>query len=324
MKAWNEISKAPRRIIDMHCDTILDSWEHPEHSLYDSDISINLIKLAEGGSLAQCFAMWTPWEGKKEPYPMLLSIHENYLKQMAANQAYVRQATSVAEIEKNLEEGYLNAFLTIEDSAYIEEHLERIDEAYGWGVRMMGVIWNYENSLGYPNNWDPDIAAKGLKETGKKAIARMKELGVLVDVSHLNVGGFYDVAKILKSPFVASHSCARALCDHPRNLYDDQLKILADLGGVCGINFYGYFLNQDGTPPTFQRIIDHMLYIKNKAGIDTVGLGSDFDGMEDNGELVDFRGFLPLLEAMEKYFTDDEIDKINHLNALRVIKEVVG
>ena len=165
---------------------------------------------------------------------------------------------------------------------------------------------------------------RGLKPFGEEVVAKMNELGMIIDTSHLSEGGFYDVAKLSKQPFVASHSCARALCNHRRNLTDDQLKTLGNAGGVVGVNFYNYFLKEDSEYATIEQIIDHLVYMKDKAGIDALGFGSDFDGIEDNGELVNYSGFTRLLSAMEKKFTDDEIDKICSLNALRIIKDVTG
>ena len=318
------------RIIDMHCDTMMQIWERDETeettgTLYDGEYSINIKKLEEGKSLAQCFALYLPWKNsEKTAYQILNEMHDDFVREMELSSEYIRQAKTVDEILKNDEDGFLSAILTTEDGAFIEDKIERIDEVYDWGVRMIGIIWNYENTLAYPNSKDSEIHNKGLKDFGFDCIEKMKEKGIIVDVSHLNEGGFYDVAKTLKGPFAASHSCSRDLCNHQRNLDDDQLRTLADCGGIVGINFCGPFLFQDGGYATFDRIIDHIRHIKNVAGIDTIGWGSDFDGIENNGELVDYRGFNPLVDAMTKHFTDDEIDKINYKNFLRVMREVQG
>ena len=313
------------RIIDMHCDTIMQIWEKPELNLFDSDLSINIEKMKKGKSLAQCFALYLPWKhSEKSAYQILNEMHEVFLRELENNKEHIRQALTADDIIRNSEEGLLNAFLTTEDAAFIEDKIERIDEVYSWGVRMIGLIWNYENTLGYPNSKDEELHKKGLKPFGFECVEKMKEMGIIVDVSHLNEGGFYDVARTLKGPFAASHSCSRVLCNHQRNLDDEQLKTIGDLGGIVGINFCGPFLHENGSAATFDRIIDHIKHIKDKAGIETVGWGSDFDGISDNGELVDFTGFNPLIDAMSKHFTDDEIDMINYKNALRVIREVQG
>lgn len=316
---------AKKTIIDMHCDTLLESYRHPEQSFYDGPTNINLKLMQEYGSLAQCFAMYLPWKSSGEdPYDLLKWIYANYQVQMEKYKDVIRPAYTAEDIERNAADGFLSSFLTIEDGAFIEDQIDRVDEVYKMGVRMIALIWNHENSIAYPNSRDPELHAKGLKPLGIETVEKMNELGMIVDCSHLNEGGFYDVAKYSSKPFVCSHSCARALCDHQRNLTDDQLKTLGDKGGVVGVNFYGHFLNQDGTPPTAERVVEHLIYMKDKAGIDSIGFGSDFDGIEDTGELVDYSGFAKILEEMDRKFTDDEIEKISHGNVLRVIREVTG
>lgn len=313
------------KVIDLHCDTLLECWRNKEQSLLEGTTAINLNKLREGNSLAQCFAMYLPWKKMDiGPYEILKGIYKTYSDKMEMHKDIIKPALTVEDIEKNAQEGYISSILTIEDAAFLENKIERLDEVFNMGVRMIGLIWNYENCVAYPNSRDEAAHLRGLKVFGMDVVEKMNELGMIIDCSHLNEGGFYDVAKLSKKPFIASHSCARALCNHPRNLTDEQLKTLGDKGGVCGINFYGSFLNESEEPASFNRIIEHLEYVKNKAGIDAVAFGSDFDGIDDNGELIDFTGFNPLIDRMRKHFTDDEIDKISHINALRVLRENIG
>jgi membrane dipeptidase len=243
---------------------------------------------------------------------------------MEENKEVIRPVYSVSDIEKNRQEGMLSAFLTVEDGVFLDGKMERLEEAYEKGVRLLTLMWNFENSLGFPCKDDAQEHQKGLKPFGIQVVERMNQLGMIVDVSHMSEGGFYDVAKYSKKPFVASHSCARALCNHRRNLTDDQLKTLGNAGGVVGVNFERSFLKEGSNRATFDQIISHLLYMKDKAGIEALGFGSDFDGIEDNGELVNYSGFTPLLEQMEKHFTDDEIDLICNGNVLRLMKDVIG
>mgnify|MGYP003311761442 CR=1 FL=1 len=157
-----------------------------------------------------------------------------------------------------------------------------------------------------------------------EVVEKMNDLGMIIDVSHMSEGGFYDVAKHSKQPFMATHSCARALCNHRRNLTDDQLKVLGEKGGMAGINFECSFLKEGSNHATYDQVIEHLLYMKDKAGIEAIGFGSDFDGIDDNGEMVNYGGFSKMLTLLEKNFTYDEIDLITHKNALRVMKDVLG
>lgn len=318
--------KKGMRIIDMHCDTLMELWRHPEKSWYDGDTSINLRLMQEAGSLCQCFAMYIPRRELKSVtgYGIMRDMYRTYRQKMKDNADRIRPAYTADDIIKNSEAGYLSSLLTIEDAVCVEDSTDRIQEAYEMGVRMIGLIWNYENRLAYPNSRDREIHMRGLKKFGIEAVEKMNELGIVPDCSHLNEGGFYDVARYARGPFACTHSCARALCDHPRNLTDDQLKVLGEKGGIVGVNFYGSFLFEGGGSPTIDRIIEHLRYMVDKAGIEHVGFGSDLDGIEDNGEIVDYGGFARLLERMEESFTDDEIDKISHGNFLRVLREVQG
>ncbi|MBQ1788298.1 MAG: membrane dipeptidase, partial [Erysipelotrichaceae bacterium] len=193
---------------------------------------------------------------------------------------------------------------------------------YNDGVRIMTLTWNYENSLGFPNSRDPELHKKGLKPFGIEAVRRMNELGMIVDVSHLSEGGFYDVAKHSEKPFVATHSCSRALCSHQRNLTDDQLRTLADCGGVVGINFNGPFLADGAQEIDTDAIVRHAQHMYNVAGIDTLAWGSDFDGIGNDLEIRDASGIQLLYEALKEHYSEEDLEKIFYRNVLRVYKEV--
>ena len=314
------------RIIDMHCDTLIEGWRKPERSFYDGDTSINLKLLKENGSLLQFFAMYLSRNEMKtmDPYDILKGIYGYYQTQMEKYSDIIKPVYSAQDVLENEKKGLLSSLLTVEDGVFIDGKIERVQEVYDMGVRLITLMWNFENSVGFPCSDEPEAHLKGLKPFGIEVVEKMNELGIIIDVSHMSEGGFYDVARYSKKPFVASHSCARALCNHRRNLTDDQLKTLGNAGGIAGVNFECSFLKEGSNCATYDQIIEHLLYMKDKAGIDAVGFGSDFDGIEDNGELVNYSGFKTLLERMEGKFTYDEIDKICRGNALRVIKDVIG
>jgi membrane dipeptidase len=313
------------RIVDMHCDTLIEGWRKPERSFFDGDTSINIKLLKENGSLLQFFAMYLSRQEMKtmDSYDILKGIYGYYLKVMEENKEFIRPVYSVEDVMENKSKGLLSSLLTIEDGVFIDGKMERVQEAYDMGVRLITLMWNFENSVGFPCRDDKAEHAKGLKPFGIEVVEEMNELGMLIDVSHMSEGGFYDVAKYSKKPFVASHSCARALCNHRRNLTDHQLKTLGEAGGIVGVNFECSFLKEGSNHATIEQVIDHLVYMKDKAGIDAVGFGSDFDGIDDNGEMVNYSGFGKILERMENHFTYDEIDKICSGNALRVMKEVL-
>lgn len=311
-------------IIDMHCDTIL--WCYlKKRSLTENDGHIDLAKLKQGGCLAQCFALFIPTHqaaendgittGAYDTYKILLA---EYRKALDECKDSLRPALCAEDILKNKQEGFISAILTVEDAVPVEGKMERIGEFYSDGVRIMTLTWNYENCMGFPNSKDPELHMKGLKPFGIEAVRQMNDLGMLVDVSHLSEGGFYDVAKYSSKPFVATHSCARALCSHQRNLTDDQLRTLADCGGIAGINFNGPFLVDDRPEIDTDAIVRHAQHMYNVAGIDTLAWGSDFDGIRSG---YNYLLFDEILCKMSKVFSDDQLEKINNLNFMRVFSE---
>ena len=318
------------RFVDLHCDSILEIYTRKKE-LADLSGHINLEKLRRGEVLMQCFAAFIATHDCAErngvtvgAYELFCAMSDIFDRQMALYPDVLAPVRAYADVEKNRAAGRISALLTVEDAVPLEGKIERVDEMYARGVRMAALLWNYENSLGFPNSMDANAHARPLKPFGREVVERMNELGMIVDVSHLSEGGFWDVADISRKPFVASHSCARALCDHSRNLTDAQLRAVAEHGGVVGVNFYSAFLNgrEDYTPNA--DIIRHMDYIRRKAGIETVALGSDFDGIDCALELGDCAGLPRLAEAMEGVFTADEIDRIASGNALRVLRDTLG
>ena len=318
------------RFVDLHCDSILEIYTKKK-DLADLAGHINLEKLQRGGVLMQCFAAFIATYDCAErngirvgAYELFCAMADIFDRQMAPYPDVLAPARSYADVVRNRAEGKISALFTVEDAVPLEGRIERVDEMYARGVRMAALLWNYENSLGFPNSPDAREHAKPLKPFGREAVERMNELGIIVDVSHLSEGGFWDVADISRKPFIASHSCARALCDHSRNLTDAQLRAVAEHGGIVGVNFNSGFLNgrEDYTPNA--DIIRHMDYIRQKAGIESVALGSDFDGIDCALELRDCAGLPSLAGAMESVFTDDEIDLISSKNALRVLRDTVG
>ncbi len=312
------------KLIDMHCDTMLEAWRMNK-PLKDIDLSINLDLLKKSDCMAQFFAVFmSPREQKyMTAWELFGKVHSYYEEQLKNFGDIIAPVLYREDIEQNSKAGKVSSLLTIEDGVLLEGEIERLHKVFDMGVRLITLTWNFENSIGYPCNDDPKKNAMGLKDFGIDVVREMNNLGMLVDVSHGSEQLFFDVCKYSDKPFVASHSCAKSLCNHRRNLTDQQLKELGNRGGVVGVNFEKSFLRDDGEPATFDVIIKHLLYMKSKAGIDTLGFGSDFDGIEDNGELKNYSGFKVLLDRMQDHFTDDEIDKISHENALRVIKDVL-
>lgn len=323
--------KSTCKIIDMHCDTLLECYIK-KVPLKDGDMQINIEKLKKGGALAQCFAIFVVSNDVASenqitlsPYEFYKAMLDLYRNEMALNADFIAPARCVADIMDNKSKGLLSAILTVEDGVPVDGKIERIDEFFQDGVRMMSLTWNYENSIAYPNSMEANLHAKGLKPFGFEVVEYMNALGMIVDVSHLSEGGFDDVAQMAKKPFIASHSCARAIGSHQRNLTDKQLKVLGEKGGIVGVNFCAAFLEDNACFSSIGNIVKHLVYMKNKAGIDSLAWGSDFDGISGSVlEYKDYAGFPMILSELSNHFSDDEIDKINSGNFLRVFKDNIG
>ena len=321
------------KIIDLHCDTIMHFWMGKKLSEMQ-DAHISLAKLKAGNVGLQCFAIFVPTgsaaerlEGYTMPEAYFDLAYERFLEETEADSDEISQVFTVRDLEEDLKQNRISAMLTVEDGVLLDGNLQILDDYYRKGVRMITLTWNYENSLGFPNSRDPELHALGLKAFGIEAVEKMNELGIIVDVSHLSEGGFWDVAKYSRKPFVASHSCARSLCNVSRNLTDDQLRALAESGGVVGVNYYTRFVrpmkDEQDLYTSIKDISRQLVYMRNVAGIDTLALGSDYDGMESTREWGDCGGTQLLLEGLEKDFTASEIDKIAFENAFRVIRDTL-
>lgn len=314
-------------MIDLHCDTLLKCFESREHRLRKNDGHIDLEKMERGGLRAQCFAVYVPTHEEDvglAPMEYYREAVQLFQSELAANTDLVAPALTAGDIVRNMDAGKLSAILTVEDAVALEGDIRRLDEFWRDGVRMASFTWNYENSLGYPNSFDPDDMKKGLKDFGFECLERMNELGMVADVSHLSEGGFRDIAKHSKKPFAASHSDARALCDYSRNLTDEQLRIIGETGSVVGVNYCAEFLREGGKYSAVSDIVRHLDYMRHRAGMDAVALGSDFDGISCELELKDCSGLPRLVDALGSVFTDGEIEKICRGNALRLFREVIG
>ena len=316
------------RLIDMHCDTIYEC-EADGSEMRKNDKQVNFLSMRQQDAMAQFFAIFlfgddgsTEEARADHSWTAFLKYYDFYQEQLQMNRGLIRPAYSCADILSHNRDGLMSSILTVENGGLIGTSLHRLNVLYQKGVRLITLTWNSENSLGFPCSPDPDMHKRGLKPFGFQAVEKMNELGIIVDVSHLSEGGFYDVARHSQKPFVASHSSSRAITDHPRNLTDHQLRTLAEKGGVAGVNFYSGFLRSDGSDhTTLDDIMVHLVHMVDVAGTDHVALGSDFDGIEGTVEVDGYRHYDLLVNQMMKRYPERIVEKICYRNVLRVIEE---
>lgn len=307
-------------LFDLHCDTILRI--HGDQTEFSkNDYHIDSQKMIKADSLAQFFAMFVELSSTDDPYKTCNDMIDCFELEMAKNKHMIQATTSAEHILEHNKQDKVSAIITIEEGAVLQGSLDKLQHFYNRGVRSITLTWNYENEIGYPNCKE-EFRSNGLKPFGLELVKKMNELGMLIDVSHLSDGGFWDCIKHSKKPIIASHSNARALCNHSRNLTDDMILALKDNGGVMGMNFCSAFL--DGTSLSKVRsIVDHIKYIYDLAGIDVIAIGTDFDGINSTLEIEDISKMYLLTEALlESGFTGEEVDKIFYKNALRVYKTI--
>ncbi|MEX2444120.1 MAG: dipeptidase [Alkalispirochaeta sp.] len=237
-------------------------------------------------------------------------------------------ARTAEEVERALRGGAVAAVCHMEGAEAIDGDLRALDLYYDAGLRSLSITWSRSNRFGcgVPFGFDrsPDIGP-GLSRAGKSLVKRCNELGIMVDVSHLNARGFQDVVRTSGAPIVASHSNAWGVSPSTRNLTDDQLAVIRDTDGLVGVNFGVQYLRPDGQATTdtpLTGIRDHVEYLAERVGIARIGLGSDFDGVQIPREIGSVRGLPILLHALSEWgYSEDEIRGIAHRNWLRVLTE---
>ncbi len=333
------------RWIDMHCDTLSEIWRGNAQSLECNGLCVDLERLKKAGAKTQFFACFVNAAGSgsdvwERAWKNVLEMTELARSSEGEQLHFIREAgeveggnpiNPVCPPVPEQEFSGIKGILTVEEGGVLNGKMERLDELYRRGIRLITLTWNYENCIGSPNSLDPQVMERGLKPFGIQVVERMNELGMIIDVSHLSDGGFWDCIRCSRTPIVASHSNARSLCSHPRNLTDEMLRALGNKGGVAGVNFYSAFLREkDGTGESvragLEDIVRHMRRMMDQAGEDAVALGTDFDGFETEALPEKIRGVQDmdlLWEAMRQSgITSRQIDKIAYGNVSRIMKEV--
>lgn len=308
--------------IDFHCDTAYLLLEDKNKKLLENDLKVDIKKLQKGGSLAQFFSLFIETEKGEGHNEKCIRMLDNLEKQLGINKEFIEICTNFQQYKNVTEKGKIGAFLTIEEGEALEGNLDNLKYFKDRGVSLITLTWNYENKIGYPN-CKAKFRNNGLKFLGIDMVSEMNNLGMLVDVSHLSDGGFWDVVKHSKDPFIASHSNARGACNHPRNLTDEMIKALSNKGGVMGINFCNDFLGK-AEVAAIKDMVTHIKHIRNVGGIDVIALGSDFDGIDNEVEMKNVSEMDKLAEALLKNgFNLTEVEKIFYKNGERIIKDVL-
>ena len=337
-------------VFDGHNDTLLQLTEAERKGTPisfmegDDSLHIDLHKAKTGAFAGGFFAMYVPpiKEGDKE-----LDLHEmvapvdqayalDYTMHLASSafrleiisDGAVRICRSTAEIRKAIADGVIAMLLHIEGAEAIDPDFHALDALYGMGLRSIGPVWSRQNifATGVPFDFpgSPDQGS-GLTEKGRELVRRCNQMGIMLDMSHLNEAGFWDIQKLSSAPLVATHSNVHALSHSPRNLTDKQLDAIAESKGVVGLNYAVGFLREDGdqknadTP--IERMLTHLDYLVEKLGENGVALGSDYDGCTVPDAIGSAAGNPKLINAMRDHgYGEALIEKIAYGNWLSLLE----
>ncbi len=309
-------------ILDAHCDTITTIMERGEE-LRKNNCHIDLCRLKEYEKYVQFFAAFiSPEHAKMGALQRTISIIDRLYQEIEINKDDILLCRNYNDIISCCQSGKVAAVLTIEGGEALEGSISALRILYQLGVRAMTLTWNYRNQIA--DGVLDGVSGGGLTPFGREVVTEMNRMGMLVDVSHISEPGFWDVLNLSNKPIIASHSNAKRLCSHVRNLTDDQLLALKKNGGVTGINLYPVFLNNSGKA-SLKDALSHIEYILALTGEDTLGFGSDFDGIDSTPEgLEGVQCYSELLNEMLRLnYSESLVKKIAGENFMRVIKEVL-
>ncbi|MCA0982940.1 dipeptidase [Halobacillus yeomjeoni] len=339
------------KIIDGHNDTVLKIAEEGVEAFFNTNGKghLDLLRALKGGMGGGFFAIYTPDQVKMpnmedhqtaQGYALPLSppvdesyslaFTENMIKLLkeaeSLSEGSFELVTSVQKLVNCLEEDRLAGILHIEGAEAIDPEFKRLHHFYEQGLRSLGLVWSRPNIFGegvpYQFPSSPDTGP-GLTQSGRQLVKECNKLGIMLDVSHLNEKGFWDLAAISDAPIVATHSNAHALCPISRNLTDQQLDAIQASGGVVGVTYSLNMLKENGDIDLdvhLSEVTKHIYYIADRIGIDHVALGSDFDGATIPNTIKDAAGVPKLFDQLKKEgFKEQDFYKISHQNWLRVL-----
>lgn len=313
-------------ICDCHCDTLTELY-NKNASLYENEQHFDIKRqIALGGGLQFC-AIYVPtevfrYQGGLRYTLCLLDKYNQEIKKLHENGIDVLQVRT-AEDAGNVLKHKAATLLAIEEGGAIDGSLEALRCLYELGVRAMTLTWSNRNDIA--DGINEEATGSGLTLFGKQVVAEMNRLGMLVDVSHISTAGFWSVIETSTKPIIATHSNAKSLCSHPRNLNDEQIKALAQNGGLAGITFAGQFLEEDWRNACIESVYKHIDYMLNLIGNDDhIGFGSDFDGISHPPyNIQGVQDYKPLIEYLSKYYSDETINKITHQNVINLLHKVL-
>lgn len=320
---------------DAHCDIWTDVTHHFLAGEHDIFRKYHYERLKKGGIEGGIFVIWNDPPFDEDPLKRTHQMQAAITQEEPECADILRVVRSYEEMIQAREEGKMYALIGHEGLKSIGEDIDMIDEFYAFGARHASLTWNEENPLATGARGNPE---RGLTECGRRAVRKIQDLGMILDVSHLNDASFWDLLDAATGPVAATHSNCRALCNQARNLTDDQLRELAKTGGIVGLNSFNEFVHPEEDKQTVENLVKHLQHLVEVMGIEHVGFGFDFSefccgatlsafssqanpytiGLEDASKVPNV-----IAEMRRVGFHEEEIEKIAYKNWHRLIKEVV-
>ncbi|HHV59950.1 MAG TPA: membrane dipeptidase [Clostridiaceae bacterium] len=307
-------------IVDAHCDTVSRVLES-NTSLLKNNFHLDIVRMKKYEKYVQFFASFiNPSHG--DPMKKAIALIDRYFIEIEKNSEHIMHCNKYTDIENALQSGKIASLLSIEGGEALMGQLASLRMFYRLGVRSICLTWNYRNEIA--DGVKDSISGGGLTSFGREVVKEMNRLGMLIDLSHISERGFWDCLDVSTAPVIVSHSNARALCNHPRNLTDEQLTALKNKGGVVGINFYPLFLNNSGEA-SITDIIKHIEYMAGLIGTEYLGLGSDFDGIEKTPAGFDGVQCMDTLinKLLKLNYSENDVENIMGMNLLRLMEKVL-
>lgn len=314
-------------LIDLHNDVLEVMIGDPNYHLADlhNYNHTDIPRLQQGGVDIQFFSIWVSPTEYTNYFNQALVMRDLFYSELAANTITIEQATTINQALEINEQNKIAAVIGVEGGHHIEESIDKLVQLYNAGMRYLTITWN--NSISWAiSAADTRTTTQGLNTFGRQVIKTLDSLGVIIDVSHTGIKTIQDILQETSNPIIATHSGARAIRNHTRNLYDWQIQDIANSGGVVGIVFYPPFLTSN-PPAEISDVIQHVDHIVNLVGVDYVAIGSDFDGIGTNVVigLEDVSKYPDLtLALLEHGYTEQEVAKFLGGNFKRVFEEVCG
>lgn len=287
--------------------------------LQENNLHVNLKTVAEWDHYVQCYAVWLPDDLRGEAaWQRFLQVAGRFSEEIQKNKTSLSQLRNPGDLARLEREGHHGAILTVESGAALGGKLEHIQDFQRMGVRMCTLTWNGATELG---RGVMAQGTSGLTDFGRQAVKAMEEAGILVDLSHASPELFWDVVNIAERPLVASHSNAKEICSHPRNLTKEQFQAIQKSGGLVGLNFYKAFLNDQPEKATMDDVLRHADYFLALGGENVLAMGGDWDGADLPADMPGLQAIPALYELFLRHYSESLVKKIFYGNAVRVFQE---